>query len=813
MTGVKDRRELVRASTQWNGIDFIEITDDDQCTLAIHFLNDVVVAVSDFKNVTITGGESIPVVPVTGVGSFNTATKTMVIQVAVPGDFSLYTLALAAPNIDPYFSKVKFTFKARCKSVWGIEPSAPKAGKAGVKAPPIDYLAKDFLSFRKALMDFSSTRYADWKERSEADFGVMFLEALAALADDLSYFQDRVAAEAFFDNATERRSIVRHARLIDYEPRPATAARVLLRLDVGSDGKMPPHVRLTAQEPEGTTIDFETGEGLFDASGGYTVYQAWNAITPYYWDEEEQVLEAGSTGVWVVDDEHYTLATTASLVGRQVLLEQKNPADPQETPLRALVKIVSAVTGIDEIDQDSPVYLTRITWESEEAPAEAFDLKQTEIYANLVPATQGRTVVERFVIEGDGTEEWTVNSLPFALARLGPAVPVGEEEQPGDRYLWGAGSLPQYLYPFRQGPLAWLATQGDDGRPRPEVRLDSMRFDSTTKLWSFREAWTFRRWLLDSTPGEPAFTVDPVAYRALAPVRRDGTVFADYDGQGDTLRFGDGQFGLIPGPGTGFSVTYRVGGGARGNVAAGAISRIEVSPGAPSVTLVTNPFAAEGGADQESNEEVRRLAPEAFRSDQRRAVVPADYEAAARKLSWVQRAGTTFRWTGSYPVVFTTVDPQGAQEISPARFTEVSSVLDRARLSGYASYVRQPRFVSLDLSIFVRAQEGAIRSEVQEAILDALCSGARKDGVFGFFHPDRFTFGQSLERSAIDAAIHAVPGVLGVLLVRYRERGRNKDWQLFSNFFKIGSDEIIRVDNDPNRPERGTIRVEVEGGQ
>src|SRR6266567_4054877 len=95
--------------------------------------------------------------------------------------------------------------------------------------PQIDYLAKDFLSFRQALLDFSALRYPEWQERSEADFGVMFLEALCALADDLSYTQDRIAAEAYLDTATQRRSLVRLARLVDYESQPATAARVLLQ--------------------------------------------------------------------------------------------------------------------------------------------------------------------------------------------------------------------------------------------------------------------------------------------------------------------------------------------------------------------------------------------------------------------------------------------------------------------------------------------------------------------------------------------------------------------------------------------------------
>ena len=52
-----------------------------------------------------------------------------------------------------------------------------------------------FLSFRAALSDFSALRYPEWVERSEADFGMMFLETLASAADDFSYMQDRVAAE------------------------------------------------------------------------------------------------------------------------------------------------------------------------------------------------------------------------------------------------------------------------------------------------------------------------------------------------------------------------------------------------------------------------------------------------------------------------------------------------------------------------------------------------------------------------------------------------------------------------------------------
>ena len=50
-----------------------------------------------------------------------------------------------------------------------------------------------------------------------------------------------------------------------------------------------------------------------------------------------------------------------------------------------------------------------------------------------------------------------------------------------------------------------------------------------------------------------------------------------------------------------------------------------------------------------------------------RAVVPADYEAAAETLPWVQRAGTAFRWTGSWLTVFTTPDTRHGTPIAPVQ--------------------------------------------------------------------------------------------------------------------------------------------------
>ena len=62
-------------------------------------------------------------------------------------------------------------------------------------------MAKDYTSFRNALLDLIPRKIPQWKDRSEADMGIMLIELFSYIADELSYFQDRVANEAFLRTA------------------------------------------------------------------------------------------------------------------------------------------------------------------------------------------------------------------------------------------------------------------------------------------------------------------------------------------------------------------------------------------------------------------------------------------------------------------------------------------------------------------------------------------------------------------------------------------------------------------------------------
>lgn len=94
----------------------------------------------------------------------------------------------------------------------------------------IDYLARDYDSFRQALLDLIPRKLPEWTDRSEADFGIVLLELVAYVADVLGYYVDRQTNECFLATAQQRRSVIQNLRLIGYEMAGAAAASARLSL-------------------------------------------------------------------------------------------------------------------------------------------------------------------------------------------------------------------------------------------------------------------------------------------------------------------------------------------------------------------------------------------------------------------------------------------------------------------------------------------------------------------------------------------------------------------------------------------------------
>ena len=81
----------------------------------------------------------------------------------------------------------------------------------------------------------------------------------------------------------------------------------------------------------------------------------------------------------------------------------------------------------------------------------------------------------------------------------------------------------------------------------------------------------------------------------------------------------------------------------------------------------------------------------------------------------------------------------------------------------------------------------------------------------GFFGPANFTFGEPLRRSAIEAAVQGVPGVAHVDGINVRLHGIG-DWRAFDEAAILTDpDEIVRLQDDPDRSTLGLLRVKAAG--
>jgi hypothetical protein len=124
----------------------------------------------------------------------------------------------------------------------------------------------------------------------------------------------------------------------------------------------------------------------------------------------------------------------------------------------------------------------------------------------------------------------------------------------------------------------------------------------------------------------------------------------------------------------------------------------------------------------------------------------------------------------------------------------------------------EPVYANLDLKIIVCVETHAYKGEVEERVLEALFG---KGGIRprpGFFAPDNFTFGTPLERSQLEAVIQNVGGVKAVEQILIRRRGWF-GWRLFSELtYKVGPNELVRVENSPLLPQRGSLNLQMEGG-
>src|SRR5215471_7450132 len=430
----ENRKAAVLGSTTFNGIDYLEVLDSGvpppppvvprQRTLLIHCLNPLS-AIMTFApaNVMIEGGESIRNIAIDWVIEASAIDNTkpddikallpvvtaladranvLVVRTHEAGDFSTYRLRLvndaAQAASDPFavtevmtgfdrlLAEVAFSFKVECGPDFDCAPQPPDCRPAPTPPPPINYLAKDYGSFRTIILDRLNQLLPAWGATSEADLGIALAELIAYAGDHLSYQQDAVTTEAYLETARRRISLRRHALLVDYHVHEGCNARAFIVLKVAAGQTvfldrtqtrfytfapgMPP--ALAGNEKAALQAGVQVFEPMHDA----VLYPEHNLLYLYTWGDTHCCLPQGAT-------EATLLGSYGKLQAGDVLVFQEviGPltGDPADADIRhrCAVRITHVAVHdgqghplVDPLFKDAtgnPIAVTEIQWAAADA--------------------------------------------------------------------------------------------------------------------------------------------------------------------------------------------------------------------------------------------------------------------------------------------------------------------------------------------------------------------------------------------------------------------------------------------------------------
>ncbi|KAA3660765.1 MAG: putative baseplate assembly protein, partial [Chloroflexi bacterium] len=673
--------------------------------------------------------------------------------------------------------------------------------------PEINYLAKDYASFRQLLLDRLAVVMPDWQERHVPDLGIMLVELLAYAGDYLSYYQDAVATEAYLGTARQRISVRRHARLVDYTMHEGCNARTWLHIKTDSNSQLDPQkvtfvTGLNGVLPENGRIltwDMlkEMPPAKFEQFKPFTpndnqpidLYAAHNVIYFYSWGDADCYLQKGATSATLLD-------TTKALCNDQpVKPAKKKPAKKADT------------RRILNLQKDDMLLFEEIVSPQTGSEYDANPARRHVVRLNRNPVWNYDPLYDNPVLE----ISWDVaDALPFSLclSAIGPA-PACKRIDPvsvarGNMLLVDHG---QWVSAPQDGKPLWCVPLADsiatcDGAERPsDITLQSGPFSPRLEKsdLTHREPYPYqqpatqmlRQDVRQALPliqlnshlsvecgAAPEVELEQIEWQIrrdlLASLPTDPHFVAEIDNEGRAhLRFGKNDLGQQPPAQHRFTAVYRIGNGSSGNVGAESITH------AVSDTLIDgvtwrpyNPFPAVGGIDAEPMAEVKLYAPHTFRRRLERAITPDDYaNIVMRDFSErVQRAAATFLWTGSWTEVLVAVDPLSSVTAVPQLLADITQHLTIYRRIGHDVVVKLAQYVSLDLAFTICVKPNYLRGHVKAELMQVFSNRLLRNGRKGVFHPDNLTFGEGVRQSQLVAIAQAVPGVLSVRVTKFQRQ-------------------------------------------
>jgi hypothetical protein len=333
----------------------------------------------------------------------------LVVELDHPGSAGAYLLRIVERRpdgtpgsrpyrgVDPRYAQVRFVFD--------VDAPRPPMRSAPARAPAADdsvsYLYRDYAGLRQLMLDRLAVTMPDWTEQHEPDIWITLVELLAYIGDDLSYYEDAVATEAYLQTARNRVSVRRHARLVGYRLHEGCSARAWVCVDVTAPVSLPLNdVRFAAAAgwvsesspvldastfPAGTLASFQQYTPLSVQPGApaqqpeVKLLPAHSAIGLWSWGERDSHLAAGATSAVLIDgaplsgDDQEPQRTLELRAGDVIIFEETadplSLSAPGDPTLRQAVRLTGTHRLMDDLYQQP---LLEVQW----APADAlgFDL-------------------------------------------------------------------------------------------------------------------------------------------------------------------------------------------------------------------------------------------------------------------------------------------------------------------------------------------------------------------------------------------------------------------------------------------------------
>ena len=169
-----------------------------------------------------------------------------------------------------------------CGCCEGVERLTPRstANRPGLSelAYRIGTHAEFLETMQARLSSYDFPELAGLTTRDGSDPSLALLDAWAAVADVLTFYQERIANEGYLRTADERRSILELGRLVGYKMRPGVSASAFLAYTIDEN------TREEVTIPAGSRVQSIPGPDelpqTFESSEDLKVRSGWNNLRP-----------------------------------------------------------------------------------------------------------------------------------------------------------------------------------------------------------------------------------------------------------------------------------------------------------------------------------------------------------------------------------------------------------------------------------------------------------------------------------------------------------------------------------------------------